>query len=64
MKLKLLEKLVRTKIRLEDAIKELHHDSRCMIELDPTSYAPCSCGVSKTRSILQTVLDELNEERD
>lgn len=26
--------------------KKRNHDDRCIVELDPESYAPCSCGAT------------------
>lgn len=58
--LKLIEKIVRAKIKLEAA--QRRHSERCMVELDPEYYGPCTCGASETNSALNDVLKELELE--
>lgn len=54
--LKLVEKLVRAKVKLENARKK--HADHCMFE-DPDYMGPCTCGASTINEALNEVLEEL-----
>jgi hypothetical protein len=55
--MKLMEKIIRAKVKLESMKKD--HSNRCIVELDPEGYAPCSCGATSSNSNISSILDEL-----
>ena len=55
--LKLLEKIVRAKVKLESARRR--HSDGCPVEYDPDYYGPCTCGASKTNAAIDAALHEL-----
>ena len=35
------------------------HSNRCIVELDPESYAPCSCGATAYNAAIDEAIKEL-----
>lgn len=56
--IKLIEKIVRAKVKLEGAKRG--HSERCMVDMDPDYMGPCTCGASTSNSAIDAALDELN----
>lgn len=55
----LLEKIIRAKIKLEQAPRSSsQHSVSCPME-DPENYAPCNCGASTNNSHIDGALKEL-----
>ena len=57
---KLIEKIVRAKVKLEGA--RAQHTSACPVDADPEGHAPCTCGASTRNSAIKAVLKELSFE--
>jgi hypothetical protein len=57
----LFEKIVRTKVILEQTKDQLKHSNYCPTETDPEGFAPCNCGCSNTRQQISKALKELNK---
>jgi hypothetical protein len=58
--LKLIEKIVRAKVKLEGSKRR--HSERCMVDMDPDYMGPCTCGASETNSAIDSALEELELE--
>jgi hypothetical protein len=57
---KLFERIIRAKVKLEELkLISGQHSSRCVVELDPEGYAPCNCGASRVRSLIDSALKSL-----
>ncbi len=56
--MKLMEKIIRAKIKLEGMRKA--HGDRCMIEMDPEYFGPCTCGATASNSAINAALKELD----
>lgn len=57
---KLIEKMVRAKVRLENS--RVSHKNGCLVESDPEGYAPCNCGASATNSNINSAIKDLSLE--
>jgi len=57
--LKLIEKIVRAKVRLEGS--KTSHSDNCNCE-EPENFAPCNCGASAHNTKIDAALRELSLE--
>jgi coenzyme F420-reducing hydrogenase gamma subunit len=57
---KLVEKIVRAKVKLEAARRR--HSDRCPVDMDPEYMGPCTCGASSSNSAIDSALKELELE--
>ena len=57
---KLIEKIVRAKVRLESAKRR--HSERCMVDMDPDYMGPCTCGAESSNAAIDAALKELELE--
>ena len=55
--LRLHEKIIRAKVRLEELKKD--HSPNCMVKTDPDYIGPCSCGARANNAAIDAVLKEL-----
>lgn len=55
---KLIEKMARAKMRLEDSTQQ--HKNGCPVECDPEGFAPCNCGASAANAALKRAIKELS----
>ena len=58
--LKLIAKITRAKIRLENA--KMSHRNSCPVETDPEGFAPCNCGASNTNYAIESAIQDLSLE--
>jgi hypothetical protein len=56
--IKLIEKISRTKMKLESMLRQ--HSANCMLELDPDYYGPCTCGANEHNRGIQAAIKELS----
>jgi len=57
---KLIEKMVRAKVRLENS--RVSHKNGCPVESDPEGHAPCNCGASATNLNINFAIKDLSLE--
>lgn len=59
----LVEKIARARMMLEmKRPKHQSHSDRCMVELDPEYYGPCTCGATSSNSQLDGMFDDVIDE--
>lgn len=56
---KLIERIIRAKVALEELRHKLSHTRYCVIDVDPEGFSPCDCGASERLAHIDKALKAL-----